>query len=62
MVITGSNDLTISYHRMSDDRLIERNLLKVEIENKINDMIINKSYKELYVADLSKTISKFTIR
>ncbi|CDW79253.1 wd40 repeat-containing protein [Stylonychia lemnae] len=62
ILITGSNDLTVGFHRMSDDRLIEQTLLKVEVENKINDMAMNKSFRELYVADLSKTISKFTIR
>lgn len=47
---------------MTIDRLIEKTLLKIEVENKINDMVMNKSYQELFVADLSKTISRLTIR
>eukprot|EP00347_Sterkiella_histriomuscorum_P008436 403345101 len=62
IVITGSNDKTIALHRMKDDRLIEQTLFRFEVEEKINEIAIRNSFREIYVADLSKTISKFTIR
>jgi len=43
LVITASNDLTIGMHRMSRERLIDKTVLRIGIENKVNDMVIHGS-------------------
>ena len=59
--MTGSHDLSIGYHRISNEKLIEKTLLRVEVENKINDMVAIDLHS-LIVADISCTISHFTVR
>lgn len=54
--------MTLGIHRMTKDRLVEQTLLKIEIENKVNDMLIKVSFKEVFIADTSNIISKFTVR
>lgn len=61
MLLTGSNDLQIGFHRMSEDKAIEKTVMRMEVEDKIND-IKGLSRSQFFVADLSGTISKFTIR
>jgi hypothetical protein len=67
--LTASHDLSLAYHRMADngEQLVEKTLLRVEIENKINDLISidntsSSLLTEIAVADVSNTISRFTVR
>ena len=41
LLLTASHDLSIAYHRMADngEQLVEKTLLKVQVENKINEII-----------------------
>ena len=61
ILVTASNDLSIGFHSMANDRAIDKTVMKVEIDQKINDMI-GKSSQEFFVADIDGTISKFTVR
>jgi hypothetical protein len=47
---------------MGEDKLIAKTLLKVEIENKVNDMCVKERGQELFIADTGNVISKLTIR
>lgn len=61
ILITASNDLTIALHRMTDDRMIDKTVLRFKIEEKINDMV-GESFNNIFIGDINGTISKFTIR
>ena len=39
-MITASNDLTIAMHRMSSEKMIEKTVLRIGIEDKVNDMLV----------------------
>jgi hypothetical protein len=67
VLITAGHDLKVGYHRMGTDSIIEKTLLRVGVENKINQIITGRACSgedpsALYIADVSNTISKLTIR
>ena len=62
VIVTASNDKTIGFHRMSEDRLIEKTILKIAIEEKVNDMVVGAGYESIYLADLTNVISRFNIK
>lgn len=71
-MLTASHDLSLAYHRMAEngEQLVEKTLLKVQVENKINEIISTgitgseskSDLTEVLVADVSDTISRFTVR
>ena len=62
VIVTASNDKTIGLHRMSEDRLIEKTILKIAIEEKVYDMVVGGGYESIYLADLTNVISRFNIK
>ena len=37
-MLTASNDLTIGFHKISNEKLIDKTLLRLGIESKLNDI------------------------
>ena len=66
MLVTASHDLSLAYHRIGDggEQLIEKTLLRVKVENKVNDIVSHDHNVEkgVMVADTSSIISKFIVR
>ena len=60
-LVTASHDLTLGYHRMGDEQVAQKTLLKIKLDDKVNDAAA-KSMEEIFLADLSPSISKLTLR
>jgi len=52
--------MTVGYHRMGEDELVQKTLLKVKIDCKVNDAA--GSLEKVYLADVSPIVSKMTLR
>ena len=61
MIVSGSNDKTIAVHKRSEDRIMEKMIMRIGMDEKIND-VCGRTIEQLYVADMNKTISKITIK
>ena len=50
--MTASNDLTIGFHRIGKDTIIEETMLRLGIEGKLNDIKGNNA-NEIYTAGVN---------
>ena len=68
LLVTASHDKTLGVHRMASDgeQLIEKTMLRVQVPEKINDMVgfgtSGSSIPDLFVGDVSPVISKFVFK
>ena len=58
--MTCSNDSSIVLNRFGNDRLIKKRLLRIEIEEKANDMVV-KDYQNILVGDINGLISLYNL-
>ena len=51
ILLTASNDLTIGFHRMSDQKVIDKTIISLAIEKKLNDL--KGSASQFYTAGIN---------
>ena len=61
IMISASNDLSIAFHQISKESISEKVIMRMAIEEKINDMV-GIDHQNFNVADVNGLISKFIIR